>query len=206
MKLGAFSKLASGPSMGAGVSDALLDGDSVGAQSATVESLLQRLTDVNTAMAGAATGGDARSHTLARHRDILGEFTQEFKRVKRLVEQDRDHSSLLGGARRSDGVGGGEFGASSAGSQLIRERGTIHSSTSKVDDVIGQAQATAAALVQQRGIFQNVAGNLGDIGSRFGVLNNMLVAIKRKRNKDTIILSGVVAVCTAFTLIYWLSK
>ena len=75
-----------------------------------------------------------------------------------------------------------------------------------MDDVIGQAQATAAALVQQRGIFQNVAGNLGDIGSRFGVLNNMLVAIKRKRNKDTIILSGVVAVCTAFTLIYWLSK
>ena len=38
------------------------------------------------------------------------------------------------------------------------------------------------------------------------MLNNMLVAIKRKRNKDTIILSGVVAVCTAFTLIYWLSK
>ena len=102
--------------MGAGVSDALLDGDSIGAQSATVESLAaapRRRQHLD------GRRGDRRRRafgTLARHRDILGEFTQEFKRVKRLVEQDRDHSSLLGGARRSDGVGGGEFGASSAGS------------------------------------------------------------------------------------------
>jgi hypothetical protein len=33
-----------------------------------------------------------------------------------------------------------------------------------VDEVIGQAQATAAALVSQRGIFANVATNLGNIG------------------------------------------
>lgn len=203
-KLAAYAKFASGPSGGMGVSDALLAGDSLDAQSADIEGLLQRLSDVNGAMSGAVTGGDARAHTLARHKDIVLEFTQEFRRVKSTVDANREHASLLGGGRV--GGGGGEFGDSSASSQLIRERSTIHSSTSKVDEVIGQAQATAAALVSQRGIFANVANNLSNIGSRFPVVNNMLTAIKRKKSKDTIILSVVVALCTGFTLIYWLSK
>mmetsp|Transcript_33895 Transcript_33895/g.83134 ORF Transcript_33895/g.83134 Transcript_33895/m.83134 type:complete len:243 (-) Transcript_33895:141-869(-) len=206
-KLANYAKFASGPAFGMGVSDALLAGDSLDATAADIEGLLQRLNDVNEAMSGAVAGGDAaRSHTLARHRDILLEFTQEFRRVKNNVTQSREHAMLLGG--RSGGGGGGaeQFGGSSAGSQLIRERSTIHSSTSKVDEVISQAQATAAALVDQRGIFMNVANNLGSIASRFPVVNNMLTAIKRKKSKDTMILSAVVAICTAFTVIYWLSK
>ena len=80
----------------------------------------------------------------------------------------------------------------------MRERGTIMSGTSKVDDVIGQAQATAAALVNQREIFQNVNRNLDAIGSRFPMVNNLLQAIRRKRSKDTMVLATVVAICTAF--------
>jgi hypothetical protein len=45
----------------------------------SVEGLLQRLSDVNGAMSGAVTGGDVRSHTLARHKDIVMEFTHEFR-------------------------------------------------------------------------------------------------------------------------------
>ena len=42
-----------------------------------IEALLHRLSDVNDEMGGVIGGaGDARSHTLARHRDILQEFTQ----------------------------------------------------------------------------------------------------------------------------------
>ena len=184
----------------------MLAGDSLDAQAADIEGLLQRLNDVNSAMSGAVTGGDARSHTLARHKDVLMEYTSEFRRIKNKVEANREHASLLGGGRVGGGGGGGEFGDSSASSQLLRERSTINSSTSKVDDVISQAQATAAALVSQRGIFANVANNLSTIGSRFPVVNNMLTAIKRKKSKDTIILSVVCALCTGFILIYWLSK
>lgn len=189
------------------MSDALLAGDSLDAQAADIEGLLQRLMDVNTAMSGAVSGGDGhRSHTLARHKDIVMEFTQEYRRVKNTVDANREHASLLGGRGDVGMGGGGDFGDSSASGQLLRERQTIHSSTSKVDDVIGQAQATAAALVNQRAIFANVANNLSAIGNRFPVINNMLAAIKRKKNKDNIILAVVVALCTGFTLIYWLSK
>lgn len=46
-------------------------------KAAELEDLLQRLSDLNDEMSG-LTGGstDSRSHTLARHRDILQDFTQ----------------------------------------------------------------------------------------------------------------------------------
>lgn len=51
-------------------------------KAAEIDGLLQRLSDVNDEM-GSVIGGfsDARSHTLARHRDILQEFTQVWTAV-----------------------------------------------------------------------------------------------------------------------------
>ena len=199
-KLATLQRAAS--TAGVGVRDALLAGDSLDAQVTDLESLLQRLADVSTAMAGAVKGGvgDSRAHTLARHKDIYAEYQSELRRAKNAVQQSRESAELLGSGRVSGGLNGGgdHFGDSSAGSQLMRERGTIMSSTSKVDDVIGQAQATAAALVNQREIFQNVNRNLDAIGSRFPMVNNLLQAIRRKRSKDTMVLATVVAICTAF--------
>lgn len=46
-------------------------------KAADVEALLGRLSDINDAMSGAISGAnDARTHTLARHRDILHDFNQ----------------------------------------------------------------------------------------------------------------------------------
>lgn len=46
-------------------------------KAADVEALLGRLSDINDAMSGAVSGvNDARTHTLARHRDILHDFNQ----------------------------------------------------------------------------------------------------------------------------------
>ena len=184
-------------------------GDGVDAQAGVLESLLQRLTDVNAAMAGAVSGGsaggEARSYTLARHRDVLGEFANEFKRVRDAVSTSRDRDALLG-RRQTTGGGADGLSDSSQTELLIRERSTVHSSTSAVDDVIGVAQATAAALTSQRGVFGGVASALSGVGSRFGVMRDVLAAIKRKRSKDTMVLSAVVAFCVAFTLIYWLAK
>jgi Golgi SNAP receptor complex protein 1 len=203
-KLSDYAKLAQ--SSGAGVSDALLHSDGVDATSAAIQSLLQRLSDVNRAMSGATAGGEARTHVLARHRDILAEFTHEHRRVGKIVEANRDREALIGGGRGGGGNGGGGFVEDGGADALLRERGSIHSSTSKVDEVIGQATATAAALINQREIFSRVGDNLGQMGDRFPVVQNLMSAIKRKKSKDTIVLSVVTAMCVGFILIYWMSK
>ena len=42
-----------------------------------IQGLLNRLSDANEEMSGLLSGGgDSRSHTLARHRDILHDFMQ----------------------------------------------------------------------------------------------------------------------------------
>lgn len=60
-----------------------------------IEASLQRLGDVNTKLAHGVGVGDARSHMLARHRDILAEFTSEARRLNSMVGAARDRAELL---------------------------------------------------------------------------------------------------------------
>jgi len=184
--------------------------DVIASKEGEIEALLTRLSDVTRALAssihsGANASSDTRTHTLARHRDVATEFNREFRRMKDYIEQEREHASLLQGRHRgSNGtLGGGDESNSSA---AMRERNSILSSSIAVDDAIGVAQNTASALYEQRGIFNNTISALATAGSKFPVVNNLLVAIKRKKNKDAIVLSAVCAICSALVLIYWMAK
>lgn len=201
-KLAAYAKQGS-------ESPSFLDIEAQAVKGAEIEALLQRLTDVDDALANAVSGGDARAHTLSRHRDILTEFTQEYRRVKNNLAAGRDHAALLG--RTNDdpsftGVHVHATGSASAAGALLRERGTIHSSSTQLEEVIAQAQANLSALTAQRGLFMNIANKLGTVGSKFPAINHLMSAIRRKKSKDTLILSTVVAGCCIFLLYYWLSK
>lgn len=44
------------------------------------------------------------------------------------------------------------------------------------------------------------------LGSKFPVVSNLVTAIRRKKSKDTMILSAVVAGCTILMLLYWFNK
>ena len=69
-KLSAFAKTASGVSRDTG--DGLMAGEGVDAQAGVLESLLQRLTDVNAAMAGAVSGGSAGGEALVHAGEAQG--------------------------------------------------------------------------------------------------------------------------------------
>ena len=114
--------------------------------------------------------------------------------------------ALFGGVR---GIGIGHDGGEedmSMEARLIRERVRIAGSTSAVDDLIGAAQNTARELFAQRGALTSAGNKLVAIGSRFPVVNNLILAIKKKKNKDAVILASVVGACTTFVLLYYLSK
>nr|ACU15784.1 unknown [Glycine max] len=67
-----------------------------------IQSLLEKLLDINDSMSRcAASAGPATSVTqkLARHRDILHEFTQEFRRIKGNINSMREHAELLSSVR-----------------------------------------------------------------------------------------------------------
>ncbi|KAH7289797.1 hypothetical protein KP509_30G019100 [Ceratopteris richardii] len=173
-----------------------------------IEALLKRLLDVNDSMSRCAT---ETAHTtsitqkLARHRDILHEFTQEFRRTRKNIHSLREHAELLTSVRNDIS----EYKASgnlSPSASLLRERSAIHGNINQLDNVISQAHATKGALSAQRDVFIDIEGKVKHLGDQFPVIRGILGAIKRKKSKDTIILSAVIAACTLFLIIYWLSK
>eukprot|EP00898_Chlorokybus_atmophyticus_P006714 jgi/Chlat1/7043/Chrsp56S06673 len=208
VKLVSFSKLSSGYAGsltmegGSGDTPELLSAT----KAAEIESLLRRLGDVNAAMAACIGAGSSEvlTHTLARHRDILHEFTQEFRRTRSSVNASRDHAELLMGFDRDSSNFAGANASTSA--QLLRERGNIHSSTSQMDEVIDVAESTSSVLQQQRLLFMDVNSKLGTLGAKFPVVNSLLTMIRRKKSKDTMILAAVIAVCTLLLILYWWNK
>ncbi|KAI5598464.1 hypothetical protein BDE02_02G133100 [Populus trichocarpa] len=172
-----------------------------------IQSSLEKLLDINDAMSRCAAASAATSVTqkLARHRDILHEFTQEFRRIKGNINSMREHAELLSSVR--DDIS--EYKASGSMSprvHLLRERAAIHGSIAHIDDVINQAQTTRAVLGSQRTFFGDVQGKVKLLSDKFPIIRGLLGSIRRRRSRDTLILSAVIAACTLFLIIYWLSK
>ncbi|KAL0411518.1 UNVERIFIED_CONTAM: Golgi SNAP receptor complex member 1-2 [Sesamum latifolium] len=169
-----------------------------------IQSLLEKLLDINDSMsrcAASAAPATSVNQKLARHRDILHEFTQEFRRIKGNINSMKEHAELLSSVRDDISEYKGQAsGNVSPKMQLLRERAAIHGSISH------SAQATRAVLGSQRALFGDVQGKVKILGDKFPVIRGLIGSIRRKRSRDTLILSAVIAACTLFLIIYWLSK
>ncbi|XP_073045215.1 Golgi SNAP receptor complex member 1-2-like isoform X2 [Primulina eburnea] len=157
-----------------------------------IQSLLENLLDINDSMsrcAASAAPTTSVNQKLARHRDILHEFTQEFRRIKANIISMSDHAELLSSVR--DDIS--EYKTSGSGSprmQLLRERAAIHGSISHIDDVISQAQATRTALGSQRTLFGDVQGKVKLLGDKFPVIRGLLGNFILFLEEDYMVQSG----------------
>lgn len=204
MKIAAYGKLSTSYEYGYAKGESGLATDqALDLQAVEISALLTRLGEINESLKSVVgTTGDARSHTVARHRDILHDFNQEFKRLGSVVSAARERASLLENTGNSSPIMPNQSGMG----LLLRERGVLSSTHSALDDVMGMAQGVATGLGQQRALFTGIGGKLAGVGSRFPVVNSLLNAIRRRKNRDNVILAGVVALCTLLLLIYWVNK
>ncbi|KAH7659992.1 Golgi SNAP receptor complex subunit 1 protein [Dioscorea alata] len=173
-----------------------------------IERLLKQLQQVNSQMQSwvSSGGSEILSHTLNRHREILQDLSQEFKRLRSSLRSKQEHASLLD-FRDFDKAGLDlEEGGGSVEQALLKEQAALSRSSGQIDSVISHAQATLGALVLQRSTFGGISSKITNVSSRLPTVNHILSSIRRKKSMDTIILSLVASVCTFLILIYWLSK
>ncbi|KAG6628633.1 hypothetical protein CIPAW_14G026700 [Carya illinoinensis] len=160
-----------------------------------IQSLLEKLLDINDSMSRCASSAapmTSVTQKLARHRDILHELTQEFRRTKGNVNSMREHAELLSSVR--DDISEYKVsGSMSPTMPLLRERAAIHGSIAHIDDVIGQAQTTRQVLGSQGALFGDVQGKVKHLSEKFPIIRGLLGSIKRRRSRDTLILSAVIA-------------
>ena len=88
VKLSQYSRLSSGmDSSGAGPSNGMRSLQGASQIHSDITSSLKRLQKVHNAMEVDVSGSDIRHHTVIRHREILQDFSQEFKRLSSQIDQ-----------------------------------------------------------------------------------------------------------------------
>mmetsp|Transcript_24451 Transcript_24451/g.37692 ORF Transcript_24451/g.37692 Transcript_24451/m.37692 type:complete len:276 (+) Transcript_24451:160-987(+) len=146
------------------------------------------------------SGKSQHSLLVKRYREILFDFSSEFQKFSCAMQRKRDAMELFANANTSQSGGGA--GRDPAMEELLRERHAIHNSVNAANGVLGQASMIRADLRNQGDSLRGIQGTIGKIASNVPGLNRLMENIKRKRSKDDMIVSGVIATCVLFTLWY----
>lgn len=203
IKLAAFGKQCSKYEYGSTGESGMSVATNLTLASNDIESLIERLRTINDQINTLSQNGTEtrNQHILARHRDILHDFTEEYKRLNSIATSERNRADLLGSSQ-----GFGTSQPASTQGVLLRERGTLDRSHSEIDNVVAQAYGVASSLGQQRQMFDGIDARLAMIGAKFPVMNSVMNAIRRKKNRDTMILTGVGSLLFLCMLLYWMNK
>ncbi|KAG7282522.1 hypothetical protein CRUP_020237 [Coryphaenoides rupestris] len=161
--------------------------------SVELEQLLAKLTGVNDKMAeytstpGAASLNAALMHTLQRHRDILQDYTNEFHKTKGNFLAIREREDLLGTYKSGSGVNNRRT------ELFLKEHEHLRNSDRLMDDTIripiAQQSYTRLRFKMRR-------------THRFPAINNLIQRVNLRKRRDSLILGGVIGVCTILLLLY----
>uniref|UniRef100_A0A671NM44 Golgi SNAP receptor complex member 1 n=1 Tax=Sinocyclocheilus anshuiensis TaxID=1608454 RepID=A0A671NM44_9TELE len=163
--------------------------------SVEIEQLLAKLTGVNDKMAeytstpGVTSLNAALMHTLQRHRDILQDYTHEFHKTKSNFMAIREREDLLGSVRKDiDGSG-----VNNRRTELFLKE---HEHLRNI------AMATKENMTSQRGLLKSIQSRVNTLANRFPAINNLIQRINLRKRRDSLILGGVIGICTVLLLLY----
>jgi len=170
-----------------------------------IDGLLKRLNKVNDNMTEISTSTPALStpavvHTIQRHRDILQDYSQEFRKTQNNLKSRREREELLKGVRKE--IDSSKSALNRRMDMMMKENDHLKSSERMVDEQISIAIDTKEGLVNQRAAFKKIQSRINDITTRFPAINNLLQKINLKKRKDSIILGVIIGVCTFALILY----
>ncbi|XP_059389043.1 Golgi SNAP receptor complex member 1 isoform X1 [Carassius carassius] len=177
--------------------------------SVEIEQLLAKLTGVNDKMAeytstpGVTSLNAALMHTLQRHRDILQDYTHEFHKTKSNFMAIREREDLLGSVRKDIETYKSGSGVNNRRTELfLKEHEHLRNSDRLIDDTISIAMATKENMTSQRGFLKSIQSRVNTLANRFPAINNLIQRINLRKRRDSLILGGVIGICTVLLLLY----
>ncbi|XP_027846753.2 Golgi SNAP receptor complex member 1 [Aphis gossypii] len=188
-------------------SQLLLSDDRFETATSEIEELLSKLNTVNEKMSEWSSNGEQSTvsqnvHTVQRHRDILQDYTKEFQKIQSNVRARREREDLLHSVRQ-DIDGYKNSGTKNRRMDLyVKEHEHVRNSDRLVSDQIAIAMETREHLVSQRHHFKRLQSRLHDLSSRFPALNTLVQKINMRKKRDSLIVGGVIVICTFIILLY----
>ncbi|XP_059621305.1 Golgi SNAP receptor complex member 1 [Phlebotomus argentipes] len=203
LKLVAFSKVGSGGSTSSSPDSAPLLGEHIFDNlSVEIEQMLEKLSNINDKMAELPSSGTSMMiHTLQRHREILNGYRQEFSKIRANHTTRIEREELL----RGSGIGNSSSltsGGLSRRDMYLKESSHLSSSHSLINDQISIAMETKEHLTSQRQYLKRMQTRFNDISNRFPMISSLIQRINMKKRRDSLIVGGVIAVCTFLLILY----
>jgi len=146
------------------------------------------------------TGRSQHVLLVKRYREILFDCSADFQKTSAAVARRREAMELF--SKKDGSMAGGMTGEDLETEQLLRERNAIGSSLRATSSVIGQAEEIRSDLRMQGTSLRSTNSTIASIASSVPGLNHLIDGIRRKRSRDDMIVSGVIASCILFTLWY----
>lgn len=209
LKLIAFNKVgAAAPASTSGPSSssdtAPLLGDHVfESLSLEIEQMLDKLSGLNEKMAEIPGTGAAVMHVLQRHREILHGYRQEFLKIQANHTTRMEREELLRGSGLGPtGMSSPSTSGLSRRDMYLKENTHLHNSSSMVNDQISIAMETKEHLTSQRQHMKRFQTRMHDISHRFPLISSLIQRINIRKRRESLILGGVIAVCTILLLMY----
>lgn len=213
LKLVSFSKLGTGVGGHGFKSESmdtvpLLSGEHVFETMALeIEQLLNKLSSLNEKMAEARAtqtqAGPAVQHTLQRHREILQDYTQEFRKTQDNYRARREREDLLRSVRKDiDSFKSSSGGLNRRMDMYLKESEHVRNSDRLIDEQISIALDTREHLVSQRHTFKKFQTRMHDLSNRFPMISSLVQRINFRKRRDSIILGLVISVCVILLLMY----
>ncbi|VDD81355.1 unnamed protein product [Mesocestoides corti] len=170
-----------------------------------IEDLLQQLTQVNDKMSDVVSsidqGNISQQHTAKRHREILFDYMQDFRRMRANYTSARNREELLTSTHRIQNAGTSDKPPDATRLLLEEQQSLLHTDKMLLDR-LAAASAIRSALRSQHHILKTTTGNLLNLRARFPIVNKVLSHISWRKKRDTVIIGSVIGCCFLFLLIY----
>ncbi|GAM23896.1 hypothetical protein SAMD00019534_070710, partial [Acytostelium subglobosum LB1] len=85
---------------------------------------------------------------------------------------------------------------------LLREQESLLNSNSAVDSILGQARQAHEELENQRRILRGTSGKINTMPNLFQTIDTVTNRIKRMKNRNLMVIGGLIGVCICFIIYY----
>ncbi|NXD81616.1 GOSR1 protein, partial [Halcyon senegalensis] len=176
-----------------------------------IEQLLGKLTGINDKMAeytnsaGVPSLNAALMHTLQRHRDILQDYTHEFHKTKANFLAIRERENLLGSVRKDIESYKSGSGVNNRRTELfLKEHEHLRNTNNLIHSFSFSsiAMATKENMTSQRGMLKSIQSKMNTLANRFPAVNSLIQRINLRKRRDSLILGGIIGICTILLLLY----
>lgn len=115
----------------------------------------------------------------------------------------RERENLMGSVRKDIESYKSGSGVNNRRTELfLKEHDHLRNSDRLIEETISIAMATKENMTSQRGMLKSIHSKMNTLANRFPAVNSLIQRINLRKRRDSLILGGVIGICTILLLLY----